>query len=118
MTGKFNIIVDSLSRVSKGTEKPVASYFLSFTYQVINFSLELLKEDKEKDPVIREISGDILTSSSLRPEYRHINGIVYKNPTTEGRCTRLYIPENLQCEVLELSHYSSSSGHAGIKKTC
>ena len=66
-------------------EKPIESYSLAFTCQVIDFTLELVKEEQEKIPVIREILGDILTDPSLRQDYCPITGIVYKNSMMEGK---------------------------------
>ena len=115
---RFNILADCLSRVSEDIEIPIESYTHEFICQVIDLSLELVAEGQGKDPIIRAILGDLLTDPTLRPDFCLINGLVYKTPPMGGKCTRLYIPNNLRHDVLQLSYSSSLSGHPGIKKTC
>ena len=114
--GKSNTLADGLSRAFEDEEKDKIKKLECFTCQVVDLSLDLVKEEQQKDPEIREIMGNILQDESSKPDFQIIEGILYKKPSREQEVARLYIPKTLIPEVMKLVHSHRLAGHPGISK--
>ena len=113
--GRFNTLADGLSRTFEESEKVVSTNSFCFSCQIVDLDLERMKVEQDRDPVIRNIVGEILLGEQEITGFNIINNLLYK---TSEKCNRLYIPNSLRKEVLTLVHSHKLAGHPGIKKTC
>ena len=115
--GKYNTLADGLSRSFEDDEKENVLTLECFTCQIVDLDMELVRREQQKDSQIKEILGDLILDENSRPDFKLIDGIVYKKPDGEQKVARLYIPNSLIQEILHLVHTNITAGHPGIKKT-
>ena len=115
--GRSNTLADGLSRAFEEEEKSKIKKMECFTCQVVDLSLELVREEQQKDPEIREIMGNILQDKNSKPDFQIIEGMLYKKPSREQEVARLYIPKTLVPEVMKLIHSHKLAGHPGLNKS-
>ena len=115
--GRYNTIADGLSRVAEEEVSNQSKTYYSFLVENTDLDMNIVREEQEKDPEVRNIVAKLLSTEENCSNYILINRLLYLKPNKEGGCARLFVPESLRRRVLELVHSHRLSGHPGIAKT-
>lgn len=115
--GRYNTLADALSRSQEENEKQITTHNFAFSCQITDLDLDKVRQEQQKDSRIKEVIGNLLQGEK-NSEFQLIDGLLYKTSDEPNACSRLYIPNTLIQDVLELTHSYKLSGHPGIKKTC
>ena len=117
LPGKYNTIADGLSRIGEEDDQDNNKTSFSFVIQDSELDMDNVKFEQERDSEIVRIVGDIKCDADSRHNYVLLNGLLYLKPYKNGGCARLYVPEPLRLQVLELVHSHRLAGHPGVAKT-